>query len=96
MLKYIVHSIMNLKRLLHTPLGQGLISIVLGIGLATMFRQVCHGKNCINFNGPVISELDGKIYQFNDVCYRYQTKAVKCNVAKKQVEIKDPNNDELF
>jgi hypothetical protein len=87
---------MNIKRLLHTPLGQGLISIILGIGLATMFRQVCHGKNCINFNGPVISELDGQIYQFNDLCYRYKTKPVKCDAMKKQIEIKDPNKDELF
>ena len=46
---------MNLKRILHTSIGQGLISIILGLGLATMFRQVCQGKNCINFNGPVIS-----------------------------------------
>lgn len=87
---------MNLKRVLHTPLGQGLISIVLGLGLATLFRHACNGKNCINFNGPVISELDGQVYQFNDVCYKYNTKAVKCSATKKQLDIKDPNKDELF
>lgn len=87
---------MNLKRVLHTSIGQGLISIILGLGLATMFRQVCNGKNCISFNGPVISEIDGQIYQFNDVCYKYITKPVKCSATKKQVEIKDSSKEDMF
>ena len=58
---------MNVRRLLNTDMGQVLISILLGLGLATMFRQVCEGKNCLIFNGPVISEVDGKIYDFDNM-----------------------------
>jgi hypothetical protein len=77
-------------------MGQVLLSIILGLGLATLFRHVCHGKNCITFNGPVISELDGKIYKFNEFCYRYRTKHAKCDATKKVVEIKDTTKDEIF
>ena len=35
---------MNLKRILYTDFGQKLLSIVLGLGLATLFRKVCKGR----------------------------------------------------
>ena len=79
--------------MLTTPLGQFLISVIMGLGLATMFRRVCDSKNCILFNGPVISEIDGKIYKFDEYCYKYDLNAVKCNSAKKKVALSDPNKD---
>lgn len=87
---------MNIKRLIHTPLGQILLSMILGIGLASMFRHVCHGKNCIRFNGPVISEMDGKIYKFGEECYKYKTVPTKRDKTKKTVVIKDPLKEEIF
>lgn len=85
---------MNFKRMLNTPLGQFLISVLLGLGLATMFRRVCDSKNCILFNGPVISEIDGKTYKFDEYCYKYELNPVKCNNAKKTVEISNPEKKE--
>jgi hypothetical protein len=79
--------------MLTTPLGQFLISVIMGLGLATMFRRVCDSKNCILFNGPVISEIDGKIYKFDEYCYKYDLNAVKCNSAKKTVALSDPIKD---
>ena len=40
---------MNIKRLLNTHLGRIIISILLGLGLASLFRKVCTDKNCIKF-----------------------------------------------
>jgi len=57
---------MNFKRLLYTPIGKILISIVLGIGLATLFRKVCNDKNCIVYNVPVIQDIDNKVYKHGD------------------------------
>ena len=53
----------NFKRLLHTNTGRNIISLILGLGLATLFHKVCKDKDCILFSGPVISEVDGKIYK---------------------------------
>ena len=64
---------MNLQRLLHTELGQTFISILLGLGLASLFRKVCTDKNCIKFNGPVISNIEDKIFKHNDKCYKYES-----------------------
>ena len=86
---------MNFKRMLNTTIGQTLISILLGIGLATMFREVCEGKNCIVFNGPVISEIDGKTYKYDDYCYKYELVSVKCNPAKKIVETSKPEKGDF-
>jgi hypothetical protein len=81
---------MNVKRILNTEFGHILISILLGLGLATMFRQVCEGKNCLIFNGPVISEVDGKIYKFGEYCHQFKLNPVSCNPTKKVIKISDP------
>jgi hypothetical protein len=78
---------MNLKRLLNTPMGVFLISVLLGLGLATLFYKACDGKNCIDFNGPLINEIDGKTYKFGEECYKYTLHSTPCDSTKKTVEI---------
>jgi hypothetical protein len=78
---------MNLKRLLNTGLGKFFISVLLGLGLATLFRKVCKDKNCITFNGPVISEIDGKIYKYGEKCFKYSATAAKCDTTKQVVDM---------
>ena len=78
---------MNFKRLLNTETGIMFISILLGLGLATLFRKVCEGKSCINFNGPLISEIDGKTYKYGEYCYKYKLSATKCDPTRKTVEL---------
>ena len=78
---------MNFKRLLNTELGIFFISVLLGMGLATLFRKVCEGKNCIQFNGPVISEIDGKTYKYGEYCYKYNLQAASCDSSKQTIEV---------
>ena len=78
---------MNLKRLLNTPMGVFLISIILGIGLATLFYNTCSGKQCINFNGPLINEIDGQTFKFGEECYKYTLHPTTCDSTKKTVEL---------
>jgi len=83
---------MNFKRLLNTPIGIFFISILLGLGLATLFRKACHGKNCILFNGPMISELDGKTYKYGEECYKYSLQHSPCDSLKKTVMLGKPSD----
>ena len=62
---------MNFKRLLNTSSGKIIISIMLGFGLATIFRKTCKDKNCLTFKGPILGDIDGKIYQYGEQCYTY-------------------------
>ena len=85
---------MNLKRLLTTPLGIVFISILLGLGLATLFRKACKGKECLDFNGPVISEIDGKTYKFGEECYKYSLQSTHCDKTKTVIDIKEQIKNE--
>jgi hypothetical protein len=84
---------MNFKRLLDTETGRFFISVLLGLGLATLFRKVCTDKNCIEFNGPVISDVDGKIFKTGEKCYKYNVSAATCDANKRIVEISSPKSD---
>jgi hypothetical protein len=79
----------NIDRLLNTPLGKFFISVILGLGLATLFRKTCTDETCMVFNGPVISEIDGKTYQFGEMCYKYKLFPAKCDPIRKTIEMND-------
>ena len=81
---------MNFQRLLNTYSGRVFISILLGLGIATLFRQVCVGDQCLTFNGPVIGDFDNKIYKYNDKCYKYSATAARCDPLKRIVDVSDP------
>ena len=85
---------MNFKRLLYTDLGRIFISIILGLGLATLFRKVCTDKSCILFNGPIISDLEDKIYKHGEKCYKYSTRTDKCDTTKRQIDLMDKDAEE--
>lgn len=85
---------MNFKRLLTTPFGQILISILLGLGLATLFRKACDDKNCIIFNGPIIGDIEGKIYKHGEKCYKYSASTDKCDKTKRVIDITETKEGE--
>jgi len=85
---------MNFKRLLDTSLGRFFISVLLGLGIATLFKKACTDKNCIRFNGPILSEMDEKIYQYGEKCYTYTTNHAKCDNTKQIIDIQKPLTDE--
>ena len=78
---------MNFKRMLNTEVGVIFISILLGLGLATLFRKVCTDKNCIVFNGPVITDVSGKTYKYGEKCYKYEPTPTNCDKTKRIVDI---------
>jgi len=82
---------MNFKRLLNTELGKVFISILLGLGLATLFRKVCQDKDCIVFKGPILSEFEGKTYKHGDKCYQYSLEPASCDKMKKTVDMATPD-----
>jgi len=73
---------------MNSQMGKIFISILLGLGLATFFRTVCKEKNCIRFSGPVIGEIDGKIYKHGEKCYKYDSESSgSCDPNKRVLDI---------
>lgn len=83
---------MNVKRLINSAFGKIILSILLALGLASLFRKVCNDKNCIVFNGPVITEVDGKILKHGSKCYKYSMETDKCDSTKRVVDIAEPKS----
>jgi hypothetical protein len=77
---------MNIKRLLYSNSGRTLISILLGVGLASLFQKVCKDKDCLIFTGPVITDVDGKTFKHGDNCYKYDITTTSCDSSKKIIE----------
>jgi hypothetical protein len=74
---------MHLGKFVHTETGKYIMSILLGFGLASLFRTVCKDKNCLIFNAPPLDEISNKVYKNNDKCYTYIPEATKCSSNKK-------------
>ena len=55
-----------------------IISIILGFGLATLFRRVCKEKNCIIFKGPKLDDINGATFKYREKCYNYIPFSSKC------------------
>ena len=56
-----------------------IISIILGLGLASLFRQVCKENECMIIKGPSVKEISKNVYKIDDKCYKYTPKATKCS-----------------
>jgi len=78
---------MYLDKFVHSYTGKIIMSILLGLGLATFFRAVCKGRQCRFISAPPIEEIDGQIYKFNDKCYKLEKNAVNCERNKNIVKI---------
>ena len=78
---------MHLKRLLNGRFSKYVISFVLGIGLATLFRKACNSRNCLLFKAPTIDKIKNQIFKYNDKCYTFKETAQTCDSNKKIVDI---------
>ena len=76
---------MNIKGIIYSKFGQIIISILLGLGLATLFRRACNERNCLVFKGPEISKIKNQVFKYNDKCYSFEEKAKTCDASKKMI-----------
>lgn len=65
-----------------SELGLKFISILLGFGLASFFRQVCKDDKCRVVKGPNLKELEKQIYKIDDKCYKYKPVPTLCDVPR--------------
>lgn len=77
---------MNLLNIVQTKFGKYVISIMLGLGLASLFRKNCTHKKCLVFVPPDMETIKDDIYSYNGKCYKYKSSAVKCDVTKTVVK----------
>lgn len=74
---------MHLYKFVKSNSGKYMMSIILGIGLATIFRSVCKGKECNVYQAPALDQITDKIYKFDGKCYKFESQSQKCDPNKK-------------
>lgn len=70
---------------LKTPIGIIMISIIWGLGLATLFKRSCQGNNCrvIEYRGPPITNTKYNwMYDGDEKCYQWQPYLSACSNKK--------------
>ena len=82
---------MHLAKFINSESGKILMSIILGLGLATLFKITCNGVDCIIYKAPEdILEMDKKTYKYNNECYKFQPIPTSCDKHKKIVKLSEP------
>ena len=76
---------MKIQRIIHSKQGKILISIILGLGFATLFRKTCSNDSCFKFISPDIKNVSNSVYEYEKKCYKYKPVAKKCSKIKKTV-----------
>lgn len=75
-----------INNVIKSQYGIYIISILLGLGLASLFRKACKNKNCMEFKGPKMSDLKDQIYSYNENCYQFNEESIKCGIRKRSVD----------
>ena len=69
---------MNLKRLINGKFSPYILAIILGLGLACLFRHSCKDKKCIVFKGAALEKIEDKMFKFDEKCYKFKPEATNC------------------
>ena len=77
----------NLLKMLEIPGFSTLLSIILGFGIAAMFRPLCKGAECVIMRGPPVGEIRGTVYQYGKKCIEFDAHAVPCPTGKDSVPV---------
>jgi len=76
---------LNLGKFVHTEKGKMVMSILLGFGLASLFRQVCKGTNCTKFYAAPLDQIKDKIYKNGKSCVTFKPLFAKCSYKNAKV-----------
>ena len=67
-----------MNTILENETGNAILSIIFGLGLASIFRKVCKTNDCIIIKGPDPKFIEKNIFRYNKKCYKYNSYATDC------------------
>ena len=77
---------MYIRQILNSDFGIIFISIMLGLGVASLFRKTCNDRKCLVFRATPMKKIKNQIFKFNDKCYTFEETATTCDKNKKIVK----------
>lgn len=67
-----------LSKIVDTSSGSIIVSVIIGLGLASFFRKVCKDGRCVVIKGPDVQEIRDKVYKIDNECYKYTPVMTEC------------------
>ena len=61
-----------------SPAGRRVLSVILGLGLASLFRRSCVKGQCVVIKGPPVEDVEKYLYRIDGRCYKYTVQARSC------------------
>jgi len=68
-----------ISEVLDNNAGSVIVSVILGLGLAALFRKVCEDKKCVVVHSPNNNDVEKYYYQIQGECYKYTPETVSCS-----------------
>ena len=68
----------NIVKFINSTKGRYVLSILLGLGLATLFRKACNSRNCLVFKAPDLDKIKNKIFNHDNKCYEFREESTSC------------------
>lgn len=75
----------NIRKFLASRTGVIIVSILLGLGLSTLFKMSCDSRSCIVYQAPSFDKK--KIIRYNKKCYEPKEHMETCNPEKQIVDV---------
>lgn len=75
----------NANAFFKSETGMKIISIIMGLGIAGLFKMSCDSRSCIVYKGPDMSKK--KNIKYNDKCYKATEVISECNKNKEKEKI---------
>lgn len=72
----------QVTEIMNTSYGPILVSVILGLALAALFRRVCDGKQCMVVRSPDSEEVERYYYKIQNDCYQYSPETIECSTKK--------------
>lgn len=66
-------------KMMQDDTGSIIISVILGFGLAAIFRRACTGDRCIVVKAPKIDDVNKFVYKVDQDCFKYSPYVVPCD-----------------
>jgi len=68
----------KIVKFINSTKGKYILSILLGLGLATLFRKACNSRNCLIFKAPDLAKIKGKVFNHDNKCYEFHEESTSC------------------
>lgn len=70
----------NILKFFKSKLGMQLLSILLGLGLASIFKMSCDSRSCLVFQAAELKE--NNVIKYGEKCYKAIEKIEHCDLKK--------------